>query len=251
MLLVEHLEAGYSQVPVVIDGNMRVDPSEVVAVVGPNGAGKSTLLKAVCGITRILGGAIRLDERSLVGLRTDEISRLGVGYVPQGHSIFPSLSVLENLRIGAYQAPRTAKQRTEKVLELFPELRPLLRRTGGLLSGGERTMVSIARALMAEPAVLLLDEPSSGLAPKAVGALWGHLYRLKDAGVAMLIVEQRTREVLELSDRGYVLVSGRTVLEASGRHLRHEVDLGEIFLQAARTERPAGIPAPTPTKERT
>lgn len=248
MLIVEHLQAGYSQVPVLTDGDMRMDPSEVVAVVGPNGAGKSTLLKSICGITRILGGDIRFDERSLLGLRTDEVSRLGIGYVPQGHSVFRSLSVSENLRMGAYQAPRTVKRRLDGVLSLFPELVPLLRRPAAVLSGGERTMVSVARALMGEPRVLLLDEPSSGLAPKGVTALWKHLHRLKDAGAAMLIVEQRTREVLELADRGYVLVSGRTVLAATARKLLEEVNLGEIFLQAAGNQEP-GDPAPAITKE--
>ena len=248
MLTVEHLQAGYSQVPVVIDGHLRVDDSEVVAVVGPNGAGKSTILKSVCGITQILGGDIRLDGRSLVGLRTDEISRLGTGYVPQGHSVFRSLTVSENLKMGAYQAPRTSQRRLEVVLSLFPELVPLLRSPAGVLSGGERTMVSVARALMGEPRMLLLDEPSSGLAPKGVAALWEHLRRLRDTGISMLIVEQRTREVLELADRGYVLVSGRTVLTATARQLLQEVNLGEIFLQAAGPQE-QDYPAPAITKE--
>lgn len=246
MLTVEHLQAGYSQVPVVMDGDLRVDESEVVAVVGPNGAGKSTILKSVCGITRILGGDIRFDGRSLVGLRTDEVSRLGIGYVPQGHSVFRSLTVSENLKMGAYQAPRTTQHRLKVVLSLFPELVPLLRSPAGVLSGGERTMVSVARALMGEPRMLLLDEPSSGLAPKGVAALWEHLHRLRDTGISMLIVEQRTRDVLELADRGYVLVSGRTVLAATARQLLQEVNLGEIFLQhtKASTAQSGTIPAP-------
>jgi branched-chain amino acid transport system ATP-binding protein len=226
------LAAGYGQSPIVADINLRVGEAEVVAIVGPNGAGKSTFLKAIIGVTKIFGGSITLQQREVAGLRTDEIARLGVGYIPQGDAVFPSLTVRENLELGAYQRPKETAVRMTEVLELLPELSEKLSRRAGVMSGGERTMLGIGRALMAKPTLLLLDEPSSGLAPRVVTTLWAYLDRLRASGIPMLIVEQRTKDILEIADRGYVFVNGRVVLEATANQLLHNVDLAEVFLQA-------------------
>ena len=224
--------AGYGQNPVVHGIDLHIDASELVAIVGPNGAGKSTLLKAILGITRLFEGTIVVDGRDIAGLTTDEIARHGVGYIPQGNSVFPSLTVRENLELGAYQKPRQTKERIAEVLELVPELSAMLKRRAGVLSGGERTMLGIGRALMARPTLLLLDEPSSGLAPRIVTTLWTHLERLRQRGIPMLIVEQRTADILHIADRGYVLVNGRVSLHAPAQTLLEEVDLAKVFLQA-------------------
>jgi ABC-type branched-subunit amino acid transport system ATPase component len=226
------LAAGYGQSPIVVDINLRVGEADVIAIVGPNGAGKSTFLKAVIGITKIFGGSILLGDREIAGLRTDEVARLGVGYIPQGDAVFPSLTVRENLELGAYQRPKETAIRMSEVLELLPELSEKLSRRAGVMSGGERTMLGIGRALMAKPTLLLLDEPSSGLAPRVVTTLWAYLERLRASGIPMLIVEQRTNDILEIADRGYVFVNGRVVLEATAKQLLNDVDLAEVFLQA-------------------
>lgn len=226
------MTAGYGQNPVVHGIDLHVDASELVAIVGPNGAGKSTFLKAILGITRLFGGSIIVDGREVAGLSTDEIARQGVGYVPQGNSVFPSLSVRENLELGAYQKPKGTKDRISEVLELVPELSGMLNRRAGVLSGGERTMLGIGRALMARPTLLLLDEPSSGLAPRIVATLWAHLEGLRKQGIPMLVVEQRTNDILRIADRGYVLVNGRVALHAPAQALLKEVDLAKVFLQA-------------------
>jgi branched-chain amino acid transport system ATP-binding protein len=209
-----------------------VHSAEVVAIVGPNGAGKSTFLKAIIGITRIFAGSILLDDREIARLSTDEVARRGVGYIPQGDAVFPSLTVRENLELGAYQNRNQTSTRMAAVLELLPELAEKLPRRAGVMSGGERTMLGIGRALMASPSMLLLDEPSSGLAPRVVATLWEYLQRLRATGIPMLIVEQRTNDILDIAERGYVFVNGRVALEASANTLRNDVDLAEVFLQA-------------------
>ncbi|MGH7721735.1 MAG: ABC transporter ATP-binding protein [Candidatus Dormibacteria bacterium] len=228
--------------------NLHVGAAEVVAIVGPNGAGKSTFLKAIIGITRIFGGSILFDGREIARLSTDEVARRGVGYIPQGNAIFPSLTVRENLELGAYQNRRDTAVRMAEVLELLPELTDKLPRRAGVMSGGERTMLGIGRALMAKPALLLLDEPSSGLAPRVVSTLWHYLERLRATGIPMLIVEQRTNDILEIAERGYVFVNGRVALEAAAGTLRHDVDLAEIFLQAGGRAVPLGGAPPRHTR---
>jgi branched-chain amino acid transport system ATP-binding protein len=234
------VSAGYGQSPIVEGIGVRVAASEVVAIIGPNGAGKSTFLKAIVGITRIFGGSIMLDGREIARLSTDEVARRGVGYVPQGNACFPSLTVRENLELGAYQRPKETAARMEEVLALLPELAEKLSRRSGVMSGGERTMLGIGRALMAKPTLLLLDEPSSGLAPRVVSILWEHLERLRSAGIPMLIVEQRTQDILQIAERGYVFVNGRAALEAPAGALLNTVDLAAIFLQAGS---PTGAPS--------
>ncbi len=241
VLMARGVHAGYNQVPVVRDISLEVNSHELVAIIGPNGAGKSTLLKAVIGASKLFGGEIVFAGGDIAGLSTDTIARYGMGYVPQGENIFPSLTVRENLRMGAYCSPKSVKERTEQVLATLPGLRDKMKQRAGVLSGGERTMLGIGRALMGAPKLLLLDEPSSGLAPRIVAQLWEHLNSIIARGIALLVVEQRAAEILDIAQRGYILVDGRCVATAPSDRLK-EMDLARIFLGGDDIE-PAGRPA--------
>lgn len=231
-LVVTGLTAGYGGTPVVEGLDLVVHREEVVTIVGPNGAGKSTVLKALLGVIRPMGGSIELAGRQLAGLRTDQICRLSVGYVPQVRDVFPRLSVKENLEMGGYTLRRgEVRERIEQVSELFPVLRDLLSREAGHLSGGERKMLAIARVLMTRPTLMILDEPTAGLAPKVADqVLSDQVATLAKAGVALLIVEQRAREALTISDRAYVMAAGRVVLHDRADALLARPDIGEVFL---------------------
>ena len=229
------LAAGYGDTPTIVDVDLFVSRGEVVTVLGPNGAGKSTLLKAVLGALRPMAGTVRLGTRELTSLRSDQICRLSVGYVPQVRDTFPRLSVLENLEMGGYPLRRRAvKGRVDEVMELFPALRGMAHRQGGHLSGGERKMLAVARAMMIRPALLILDEPTAGLAPKAADTLLTeHIASLTGTGVSLLMVEQRAREAMAISDRAYVMAAGRVVLTGRASVLLARDDLGEVFLGQA------------------
>jgi ABC-type branched-subunit amino acid transport system ATPase component len=231
-LAVAGLAAGYGGTPAITDVDLTVGHGEIVTVLGPNGAGKSTLLKAVLGVLRPLAGTVRLGGRDLAGLRGDQICRLSVGYVPQVRDTFGRLTVLENLEMGGYTLPRArARTRVAEVLDLYPQLRRLASRQGGHLSGGERKMLAIARAMMISPSLLVLDEPTAGLAPKpAAKLLTEDISVLTGAGVSLLMVEQRAREALAISHRGYVMAAGRVVLTDQADALLARPDLGDVFL---------------------
>lgn len=231
-LTVTGLAAGYGDTPTIMDVDLTVNRGEIVTVLGPNGAGKSTLLKAVLGILRPLSGTVRLGERDLTSLRSDQICRLSVGYVPQVRDTFPRLTVLENIEMGGYTLPRSkVKARVEEVMELYPQLRRLASRQGGHLSGGERKMLAIARAMMIKPTLLVLDEPTAGLAPKpADELLTKHIAALTGTGVSLLIVEQRAREAMAISHRAYVMAAGRVVLTDRADVLLARPDIGDVFL---------------------
>ena len=231
-LTVAGLAAGYGDTPTIMDVDLTVNRGEIVTVLGPNGAGKSTLLKAVLGVLRPMAGGVWLGERDLAGLRSDQICRMSVGYVPQVRDTFPRLTVLENIEMGGYTLPRpAARQRVEEVMELYPQLRKLASRQGGHLSGGERKMVAIARAMMIRPALLVLDEPTAGLAPQPANVLLTeHVAALAGTGVSLLMVEQRAREAMAISHRAYVMAAGRVVLSDRAAALLDRPDLGEVFL---------------------
>lgn len=249
LLTVDELTAGYGELRVVEGTALYVSAGELVAVIGPNGAGKSTLLKAIMGIATTHAGTVTVAGVPITGLKTNEVVRHGVGYVPQSGLVFPNLTAEENLEMGAYPVARHKRaKRIAEVTELFPRLAEFRRRRAGLLSGGEQTMLGIARAMINRPRLLLLDEISSGLAPGVIASVWKDLRRLRDLGVAMLLVEQRTKEVLELTSRGYVLVGGKPVLEGSSRSLLEDVDLGAVFLQQAGSPW-RGSPTPAHTAE--
>jgi ABC-type branched-subunit amino acid transport system ATPase component len=229
------LSAGYSDVPVVSEVDLRVSDGQVVAVVGPNGAGKTTLLKAMLGIARVLGGSVWLGGRDITGFRLDRLARLGVGYVPQLDDVFDSLRVRENLEMGGYLLDRRRRaDRMEMTLEVFPQLRPLLNRYVETLSGGERKMTAIARVLMLDPAVLVLDEPTAGLARELSEVVLKEQVRaLGELGKAVLLVEQKAVAALEVSDWAYVMVRGRMVMSAPAAEALGSPEMRTMFLGAA------------------
>jgi branched-chain amino acid transport system ATP-binding protein len=234
-LVVSDLAAGYGGTPVVEDVDLVVNREEVVTIVGPNGAGKSTVLKALVGVIRPLAGRVVLGGTDLTGLSTDQICRRSVGYVPQLRDTFPRLTVKENLEMGGYALRRSeVRARIDEVVGVFPALGALLRRQGGHLSGGERKMLAMARVLMTRPTLMVLDEPTAGLAPKlADDVLSTQVAMLANAGVSLLIVEQRAREALSISDRAYVMAGGRIVLADGAETLLARPDIADVFLGRA------------------
>jgi branched-chain amino acid transport system ATP-binding protein len=217
LLAVTAVHAGYGDIEVLRGATLEVAPEEVVAVLGANGAGKTTLLRTIAGILRPRQGEISLFGESIGHIPAHELTRRGVGHVPSGRELFPGLSVEDNLMLGALSAPRDRRQDLRRrVLALFPAVAELLGRPAGRLSGGEQQMVAIGRALMTDPRILLLDEPSTGLAPKVVSALFESLgWLIREEGLAVLLVEQNAKLALTLADRAYVLEQGRCDL--SGR----------------------------------
>ena len=236
-LRAEHLTAGYGGVPVIRDVSISVGPGEIVAIIGPNGAGKSTLLKSLVGILRLDSGTIMLGDEDVTNRPPEQLARRGVGYVPQVNDIFEPLTVLENLEMGGYLL--TADQVRKHVAEVgnvFPQLPPMLKRRADKLSGGERKMLAIARVLMLDPNVLILDEPTANLSPKLADTLLReHVQRLAGAGKAVLLVEQRARAALQIADWTSVLVSGTTRLEGRPDELLKRQDFEELFLGAGTT----------------
>lgn len=232
LLAIDHLVAGYNGIPVVSDVSLTVGPGEIAVIIGANGSGKSTLLKAMVGHIETMDGSVRLDGDDITGLGTADLVRRGIGYVPQLDDVFYSLSVAENLEMGGYLLPRDELLgRREEVLAVLPALAAMLSRDAGKLSGGERKMLAIARALMLRPRVLALDEPTANLSPKlAASILQEHVRRLADEGVAIVLVEQRATLALEIADRAYVLVAGGIRLSGPAGEILAREDLGEIFL---------------------
>jgi len=215
LLRVERLRVQYGQIAAVNDVSMEVDAGEIVALLGPNGAGKTTLLKTIAGLLRPASGEVSLDGRDITRIRGDLVARRGISLVPEGRGIFPALSVEDNLRIGGYWAGDDYRSRFDGVVEYFPILAQRRRQQAGSLSGGEQQQLAIARALMAQPRLLMLDEMSLGLAPRVVGELFEILRRINRDGTAVLIVEQHVPQALALAPRVYVLQRGRIVLSGS------------------------------------
>jgi branched-chain amino acid transport system ATP-binding protein len=234
-LVAEQVTAGYGPTPTIRDVTVQVGRGEIVCVLGPNGAGKSTLMKAITGKLPHMSGRVLLDAVDVSGCRNDQLAGRGLGYVPQVNDVFDTLSVLENLEVGGYLLPRAElAKNVERVTEIFPAIADMRDRTASKLSGGERKMVAIARALMLSPSVLLLDEPTANLAVELAGVvLREHVRRLADAGCAVLLVEQRALEALRVSDYGYILVGGSVEVEAPAEQLLERQDIGEIFLGRA------------------
>ncbi|TMD97984.1 MAG: ABC transporter ATP-binding protein [Chloroflexi bacterium] len=233
-LRAEAVTSGYGGVPVIRDISIAVGPSEIVAVIGPNGAGKSTLLKSLVGILHVTGGRVMLGSDDVTNRPPEELARRGVGYVPQVNDIFEPLTVLENLEMGGYLlTPRKIRERVADVAAVFPALPPMLKRRADKLSGGERKMLAIARVLMLDPRVLILDEPTANLSPKLADTLLKeHVKRLAAVGKAVLMVEQRARAALEVAGWTAVLVSGETRLEGRPADLLRRRDFEELFLGA-------------------
>ena len=223
MLEVVGLSVSYGQRRALDDVSLTVAPGEIVTLLGANGSGKSTTLRAISGLVRPARGAVRYGERDLARLSADAIVAVGIGHVPEGRDVFPEFTVLENLQVGAHTVPaRHVAERLEAAFALFPVLRERRRQRAGTLSGGEQQMLAIARALMTRPALLLLDEPSLGLAPRLVREIFAVIRHINADGVAVLLVEQNARAALALAARGYVLETGRVV--AAGRSADLAVD---------------------------
>ncbi len=221
LLTVENLRVSYGGVPALHGVSFEVHPGEVVALVGANGAGKSTTLRAISGLVPADSGSIRLEDRQLNRLPPHAITALGVAHVPEGRRIFSRLSVLQNLLLGSYtQAARSAEQQTlEEVLTLFPRLRERLHQSAGTLSGGEQQMLAIGRGLMLRPRLLMLDEPSLGLAPLVVEGIFDVVRTLSTSGMTILLIEQNVKETLTLAHRAYVLQVGQIVATGAGADL--------------------------------
>ena len=230
LLEIEDLRAGYGDHEILRGVGLRVDAGEIVAIIGPNGAGKSTLLKTIAGLLPLRGGDVRFRGERIAGSAPDAIIRRGLCYVPQEANVFPGLSVEENLVIGGWVTVARRAARAEVVTALFPVLAERRRQRAGSLSGGERQMLAIAMALMVEPALLLLDEPSAGLAPALQRLIFDRIRDINARGVGVVLVEQNARESLALCRRGYVLVMGQTRAEGPGRALLEDPEIRRAYL---------------------
>ncbi|MBO9554474.1 ABC transporter ATP-binding protein [Cellulomonas sp.] len=231
------LVAGYIPGVDILNGcNLVVHPGELVGIIGPNGAGKSTLLKALFGLVTIRSGTVTLQGEDITHKRADALVRRGVGFVPQTNNVFPSLSIEENLQMGLFQAPKKYDERFAFIVDLFPTLGERRKQRAGSLSGGERQMVAMARALMMEPSVLLLDEPSAGLSPVRQDETFIRTRKINKAGVSVVIVEQNARRALQICDRAYVLDQGRNAYSGPGRELMHDPKVIELYLGTLATD---------------
>lgn len=233
VLEVRDVVAGYAPTLPILQGvSLDVAAGEIVTVLGPNGAGKSTLIKAIVGLVPISAGRAVFAGRDITGARTHELVRQGLAYVPQTENVFARLSVEENLALGADFERDAMAERRARVLDLFPDLARLGQLAAGKLSGGQRQMVAVGRALMSSPKLLMLDEPSAGLSPKLAQVVFGQLRRIRDAGVTILIVEQNAKAALGISDRGYVLAEGRERIHGSAAELLESPEIGALYLGA-------------------
>jgi branched-chain amino acid transport system ATP-binding protein len=235
MLRVRNLKCYYGKIRAINGVSLSVRPRELIALIGANGAGKSTLLQAICGLISHWEGEIALEKASIRGLKPPAIVQRGISLVPEGRLLFAPMSVLDNLRLGAYVRYRRREHHRiaedlESVMELFPVLRERAAQPAGTLSGGEQQMVAIGRALMARPRLLLLDEPSMGLAPFLVRLILNTLVQLREQGMTILLIEQNARAALQIADRGYVLENGQVVLDGAAGDLLADQDVKRAYL---------------------
>lgn len=231
ILQTNELVAGYIPEVNILNGcNVTVGAGEFVGIIGPNGAGKSTLLKAILGQCKVRSGSITLEGLDITGKKAHELVPLGVGYVPQNRNVFPTLTVGENLEMGCFLKPKVFKERFDYVSGLFPKLRDREHQKAGALSGGERQMVAMGRALMLEPKILLLDEPSAGLSPALQDEVFVQCREINATGVSILMVEQNARRCLQVVHRGYVLDQGRNAYTGTGRELLADSNVIELYL---------------------
>ena len=232
MLEASGLEAGYLGENVVEGVDLRVAAGEAVAVIGSNGAGKTTLFRAICGLLPVSAGRVRFDGRDITGRPAHRVARAGLAYVPAERHLFPGMSVRENLLLGAYPG-RPDPSAFELVFDLFPRLKERPKQPAGSLSGGEQQMLAVGRALMSRPRLLMLDEPTTGLAPKLARSAYQALQALKETGVTLLVAEQQVPLVLSLADRGYVLENGRVRLEGASEDLERNPEVRRAYLGVA------------------
>ena len=228
---IKDLVAGYLPGVNILNGaNLTAGKGELIGIIGPNGAGKSTLLKSIFGLVKVRGGQILLNGEDITGLKANQLVAKGVGFVPQNNNVFPSLTIEENLQMGLFQQPQKYDERLEFVTSIFAELGKRLKQRAGSLSGGERQMVAMGRALMMDPQVLLLDEPSAGLSPVRQDEAFLRVSEINKAGVTTIMVEQNARRCLQISDRGYVLDQGKDAVTGTGRELLNDPQVIGLYL---------------------
>ncbi|MXV64299.1 ATP-binding cassette domain-containing protein [Natronorubrum sp. JWXQ-INN-674] len=230
LLDVDGLDAGYGDLQIVENVDLAVDAGEYVTIVGPNGAGKSTVMKSIFGLTTHMGGSITFSDEEISGYRPEDIITTGIGYVPQNGNIFPSMSVMENLEMGAYILDEVPQDRLDRIFNRFPILDERRGQTAGDLSGGQQQMLAMGRALMLDPDLLLLDEPSAGLAPDLVDDMFDRIDQINEAGTSILLVEQNAKEALRRCSRGYVLVQGQNRYVDEGDALLADEQVRQDFL---------------------
>ena len=252
LLQVKDLHSGYGEMEILHGVSMDLNEHEMITIIGPNGAGKSTLIKTIIGLLRPTGGRVLFQGIDITGFPPRDLVLMGLAYVPQSNNTFPTLTVLENLEMGAItrrispiphpwnrsrdpRRPRMMndaqiRERAITTIELFPNLEPKLRERAGALSGGEQQMVALAKSMMLDPDVLLIDEPSAGLAPKLVDMVFSEIVEINEKGTAVVMVEQNAKKALAISGRGYVLETGRNRFEGTGEGLLHDADVGKLYL---------------------
>jgi branched-chain amino acid transport system ATP-binding protein len=231
MLKVEHLQVAYGKVQTLWDISFEVPHGEIVALIGANGAGKTTTLKTVSALLKPRAGSITLDGESLAGCSSEQVVQRGIVHVPEGRQLFPEMTVLDNLLMGAYSTDKSGRrERLDKVFSIFPLLKERGNQMAGTLSGGEQQMAAIGRGLMAEPRLLMLDEPTLGLAPMVVEEMFRVVRDINGSGVTVLLVEQNTQHALSLANRGYVLEAGRVVMSGTGSELLANEDVRKAYL---------------------
>ncbi|WP_066417168.1 ABC transporter ATP-binding protein [Halorubrum aethiopicum] len=230
LLEVRELDAGYGDLQILTDVDLDVDDEEYVTIVGPNGAGKSTVMKSVFGLTTHMGGTVTFDGEDISGTKPEDIIHKGLGYVPQSENVFAELDVQENLEMGAYILDEVPQEALRTVYDRFPILEERKEQRAGTLSGGQRQMLAMGRALMLDPELLLLDEPSAGLAPDLVDEMFDKIDEINESGTAVLMVEQNAKEALRRCDRGYVLSNGQNRYEDEGTALLNDEEVRREFL---------------------
>jgi branched-chain amino acid transport system ATP-binding protein len=231
VLRADNLVAGYLPGVNILNGcSIEAYPGELIGIIGPNGAGKSTLLKALFGLVKIREGSVVLNGEDITGFKTNKLVQMGVGFVPQTNNVFPSLTIQENLQMGLFLQPKRLNERLDAIFDIFPVLADRRQQSAGSLSGGERQSVAMARALMMDPKVLLLDEPSAGLSPVRQDETFIRTRRINKAGVSVIMVEQNARRCLQIADRGYVLDQGRDAYTGTGRELADDPKVIELYL---------------------
>jgi len=226
----KNLTGGYGGINIIEDCSFEVSQGEIVSILGPNGAGKSTAMKAMLGILNLKSGEVLLNGKNISNYKTQERIKSGISFVPQTQNIFTKLTVQENLEMGAFLIQEGINDRIEKMFDLFPIIKEKRNQFAGELSGGQRQQVAIARALMTNPKVLMLDEPTAGVSPVIMDEIFQHILNIKKQNIAILMVEQNARQALEISDRGYILVTGKNAYEGNGDYLLNDEEIRKSFL---------------------